>query len=224
MKPLAIRTLYLALIAVYFAVSSIAAEPKRQYGPFSAHPDSLQVNIDYLRSLEMTKVKTGSDLQQAVKAIPIAASVPITPEQEANLYAWLYDLLIAFSVSGSDSLAAAFYLREGVNNPDGIQKIKKDLESRGLLKGNTPFDLFQTKHRATLDDKGYEYRFGSVSFLHSVFKVFEMQGTYESYLDYARSHGMIVAGSVYGNEPQWKEDIEVAYRPASIRYLPTSCS
>ena len=145
MKPLATRTLYLALVAVYLSVSSVAAEPKRQYGGFSPHPDSLQVNIDYLRSLEMTKVKASPELQQAVKAIPVEPGTPITPEQEADLRDWLYDFLVAFSVSGSDSLAAAFYLREGVNNPDALEKMKKGLESRGLLKGDTPFDLFQAK-------------------------------------------------------------------------------
>ena len=207
---LAIRTLYLALVAIYLGVSSVAAELKRQYGGFSPHPDSLQVNIDYLHSLEMMKVKAGPELQQAVATISVEPGVPITPEQEADLRTWLYDFLVAFSVSGSDSLAAQFYLREGVNNPDALEKIKKDLERRGLLKGDTPLALFQAKHRATLDNKDYEYRFGNVSFLHSVFKVFEMQGTYESYLAYARAHGMVVAGPVYGNEPKLREDIEAA--------------
>ena len=219
MKPLAIRTLYLALAAIYLGVSNVAAEPKRQYGGFSRHPhpDSVQVNIDYLHNLEMMKVKAGPELQQAVKAIPVESDTLITPEQEADLRDWLYDFLVAFSVSGSDSLAAAFYLREGVNNPDALERMKKELESRGLLKGDTPFDLFQAKHRATLDNEDYEYRFGNVSFLHSVFKVFEMKGTYESYLDYARTHGMVVARAVYGNEPKLREDIEAALQAGEQR-------
>ncbi len=220
MKPLATRTLYLALVAIYFGVSSVAAEPKRQYGGFShhPHPDSLQVFYDYLNSLEMMQVKAGSELQQAIKAIPVGPDTPITPEQEADLRDWLYDFLVSFSVSGSDSLAAAFYLREGVNNPDALERMKKDLESRGLIKGDTPFDLFQTKHRATLDNEDYEYRFGNVSFLHSAFKVFEMKGTYESYLDYARTHGMVVlAGTLYGNEPKMRKDIEATLQAGEHR-------
>ncbi|MCY3788312.1 MAG: hypothetical protein OXH63_05935 [Gemmatimonadetes bacterium] len=219
MKPLAVRTLYFALTAIYLGVSSVAAEPKRQYSGFSRHPhpDSVQVNIDYLHNLEMIKVKASPELQQAVKAIPVESDTLITPEQEADLRDWLYAFLVAFSVSGSDSLAAAFYLREGVNNPDALERMKKELESRGLLKGDTPFELFQAKHRATLDNEDYEYRFGNVSFLHSVFKVFKMKDTYESYLDYARAHGMVVARAVYGNEPKLRKDIEAALQAGEHR-------
>ena len=212
MKPLSIRPLYLALAAIYLGVSSVAAEPKR----FSRHPDSLQVFYDYLNSFEMMQVKAGPELQQAVKGIPVKQGTPITPAQEADLRAWLYDFLVAFSVSGSDSLAAAFYLREGVNNPDALERMKKELESRGLLKGNTPFDLFQAKHRATLDNEDYEYRFGNVSFLHSAFKVFEMKGTYESYMKYAWTHGLIV-GVMYGSMPKLMEDIKAALQAGEQR-------
>ena len=41
-------------------------------------------------------------------------------------------------------------------------------------------------HRTVLDDQGYAYRFGNAFFRHSTFKVFEMQGHYESYQSYPR--------------------------------------
>ncbi len=81
---------------------------------------------DYLHGLEMIKVEAGPELLQAVETISVESSIPITPEQEADLRGWLYDFLVAFSVSGSDSLAAEFYLREGVNDPEAIQRMKDD--------------------------------------------------------------------------------------------------
>ena len=126
------KTLYFALIAAWFAASSAAAEPKAQYGGYFMHPsmtmDSAQVVIqafhDYVNSLEMINVEAGDELQQAIAAIPVKVDTPITPAQEADLRTYLYDLLVAFSVSSSDSLAAAFYLREGVNNPEAIEELK----------------------------------------------------------------------------------------------------
>ena len=54
-------------------------------------------------------------MRAAVEAIPFKGSIPTTSEQEADLRGCLYDFLVAFSVSGSDSLPGAeFYLREGV--------------------------------------------------------------------------------------------------------------
>ena len=51
----------------------------------------------------MIKVESGDELQQAVEAIPAEADIAITPQQEADLRAWLYDFLVAFSASGNDS-------------------------------------------------------------------------------------------------------------------------
>ena len=95
--------------------------------------------------------------------------------------------MVAFSVSGNDSLAAQFYLREGVNNPRALKNMKETLEKWGISKGDTPFAIFQTMHRTVLDDQGYDYRFGNAFFRHSTFKVFEMQGHYESYQSYPRN-------------------------------------
>ena len=188
MQPLAVRILlYVALIAVFGGVSSVAAVgTKRPDGGFEPRLDKLQDLLAHIRTVEKIKVKAGPKLWQAIASIPIATGVPITPEQEADLRDWLYDFLVAFSVSGNDSLAAQFYLREGVNNPRALKNMKETLESWGIPKGDTPFDLFRAMHRAVLDDHGYEYRFGNAFFRHSTFKVFEMEGHYESYQSYPR--------------------------------------
>lgn len=225
MQPVAIRTLYFALIAAWFAVSSAAvAEPKSQYGGFSPDDDGRQAYLDYINGLEMIKVEAGAELQQAVAAIPVEPGIPITPEQEADLRAWLYDFLVAFSVSGNDSLAATFYLRGGVDNPDKIQQIKELLERTPspeetaelnaklkMLKeagidvsslipepvpdaGDTPFAILKTQHRQNLDMKGCDYFFGNISFFDSKYSVFELQGEYESYVDYIKTHGLLPMG------------------------------
>lgn len=225
MQPLAIRTLYFALIAAWFAISSAAtAEPKSQYGDFSTAADSHQAYLDYIHALEMIQVETGAELQQAIEAIPVEPSVPITPEQEADLHAWLYDFLVAFSVSGNDSLAATFYLRGGVDKPDKIQQIKELLERTPspeetaelnaklkMLKeagidvsslipepipdaGDTPFAILKTQHRQNLDMKGRDYFFGNISFFDSKYSVFELQGEYESYVDYIKTHSLLPKG------------------------------
>lgn len=123
MQPVAI----FALIAAWFTVGMAAATPINPYSDFP--PDAgHQARLDYLNGLEMIEVESGDQLQQAVEAIPVEADVAITPQQEADLRAWLYDFLVAFSASGSDSLAAKFYLRAGVN-PEGIAEIKRHLEA-----------------------------------------------------------------------------------------------
>ena len=219
MQPLAIRTLYFTLIAAWFAISSMAtAEPKSQYGSFSPDDDGHQAYLDYINGLEMIQVEAGAELQQAIEAIPVEPGVPITPEQEADLRAWLYDFLVAFSVSGNDSLAATFYLRGGIDNPDKIQRMKKDLESGPSLKdkatlkalkamgisipipepvpdaGDTPLAILKTQHRQMLYMKGRDYFFGNISFFDSKYSVFELQGEYERYVDYIKTHGLLPMG------------------------------
>ena len=197
------RLAIFALIAAWFTVSTAAAIP--------------QARLDYLNGLEMIKVESGDELQQAVEAIPVEADIAITPQQEADLRAWLYDFLVAFSVSGSDSLAAKFYLRGGIN-PEGIANIKRQLEeikmggpitaqqlqamgiqSPELPVDPTPFDLFKAMHRFGINIKRHDsyrnrrdYFFGNASFFDSAYRVFELQGNYyESYRDYAQTHGLI---------------------------------
>ena len=189
------KTLYFALIAAWFAASSVPAEPKAQYGGyFINHPDSFlvvqQAFLDYVNSLEMINVEAGDELQQAIATIPIKGETPITPAQEADLRTWFYDLLVAFSVSSSDSLAAAFYLREGVNNPEAIEKLKNQLASKGLLKGETPFDILKAGHRQLLDKNDYDYYFGKVSFFDSAFEVSERQAKYSPYFGSLMERGM----------------------------------
>jgi len=185
MKLLAIRPLHFALLVTYFGLSSTtAAEPKSQYGGFSSHPDSLQVFYDYIHGQEMIPVEADHELRQAIEVIPVDLGTAISLKQEADLRDWLYDFLVAFSSSGNDSLAAEFYLREGVNNPRALQGMQATLEHWGIPQGDTPLALFKAMHRAVIDAQGYEYRFGHAFFRHSTFKVFEMQGRYEHYRAY----------------------------------------
>lgn len=208
MRPSAIRFVYFALGITWLAQSaSIAqegvsnaapADPKSQYGRFSSHPDSLQVFYDYIHSQEVMKVEAGAELQQAIEAIPVDLGAPIDLAQEASLRTWFYNFLVAHSVSGSDSLAAAFYLRGGSMYPDILETIKKDLKSErpDLLKGDRPFDVFRAAYRfVVLEALERDYLFGNVSFFDSVFKVFEMQEGYDSYEAYAATQGMLPRGT-----------------------------
>ena len=231
------RLAIFALIAAWFTVGIAAATPNwftvgiaTPKSPYSNFPPDAghQARLDYLNGLEMIKVESGDELQQAVEAIPIESDIAIAPQQEADLRAWLYDFLVAFSVSGSDSLAAKFYLREGINS-EGMVKMKNEIEkiraqitpeatqqlaamgmrAPELTIGATPFDLFKTMHRFGLDIKGRDYLFGSASFFDSAYRVFRLQGDYyESYGDYAITHGLLPTSSYMGWSPKFKEEIE----------------
>ena len=212
------KTLYFALIATWFAqsacveredVSSLTAELKSQYGGFSSHPDSLQVFYDYIHGQEMMKVETGAELRQAIEAIPVDLGAPIDLAQEAALRDWLYDFLVAFSASGNDSLAAAFYLREGMNNPDGLEFLKEFLASRDAPIGDTPFAMFATGHRTILGITKRDYFFENVSFFDSAFKIFEMQEAYDSYAFYLKTHGMVPRGTL-NFHPKLYDEVEEA--------------
>ena len=204
MKTLAIHTMSFVLIAAWFAQSASATQqasgldtaPKPQYGGFSSHPDSLQVFYDYIHGQEMISVEAGDELRQAIEAIPVDLGTAISLKQEADLRDWLYDFLVAFSASGSDSLAAAFYLREGINNPDMMQALKEQLASSDIPTGDTPFDLFAAGHRALLGLTKRDYFFENVSFFDSAFKVFEMEEAYDSYALYLEAHGMVPRGTL----------------------------
>ena len=224
MQPVAI----FALLAI---ASTAMAEPEHHYGGFSPDAAGQQAYLDYLNRLEMIKVEAGVELQQAVEAIPVKPSIPITPVQAADLRDWLYDFLVAFSASGSDSLAAEFYLREGVEDSEAIQQMKKDLESGPSLKdkamikmlkaagmsismpepvsdaGDTPLAILATQHRQILATKGRDYFFGNLSFLGSAFEVLEMQGEYDSYGDYVQTHGLLPQGPMWW-PPKLKKEIE----------------
>jgi hypothetical protein len=184
MQRLAIRILSLALIT---AASAAAVETKYPSGGFDPRLDKLQGLLDYVQTTKKVEIKAGPKLWQTITAIPVATGVPITSEQEADLRDWLYDFLVAFSASGNDSLAAQFYLREGINNPRALQHMQETLKSWDIPQGDTPFDLFRAMHRAILDHQGYEYCFSNAFFRHSTFKVFEMQGQYERYGSYPRN-------------------------------------
>ena len=199
MKPVSI----FALMAAWFTVSMAAAESKPRY-------DGYQTYLDHINGLEMIKVEAGDELQQAIEAIPVEADISITSEQEADLRDWLYDFLTAFSVSGSDSLAAAFYLRDGVDpgivviriktrdqfplpRPQQRQSIIGQLERRSPPSIDAPpFDRLKYGHRRILTLANRDYFFGNASFFDSAYRVFKLQGEYyESYRDYAQTHGLI---------------------------------
>ena len=222
------KTLYFALIAAWFAASSVSAEPKGHFGGYSIHPDSIQASIqsflDYVNSLEMINVEVGDELQQAIAGIPVTGDTPISPAQEADLRAWLYDFLVAFSVSSSDSLAAAFYLREGVNNSEGMEKLKGQLTSEGLLKGDTPFDIFKAGHRQLLNKYDCDYYLGKVSFFDSAFEVSELQAKYSSYSKSLMSRGMLPPSGAYSGtiakmKSEVHEHIQAGKPQTSVEFI-----
>ena len=211
MEPVAFRILYFAVLAAWFAVSSATAAEKPQYGGFSSDADSLQPFYDYIHGQEMIKVEAGDELRSAIDSIPVDLGTAIDSEQEAGLRDWLYDLLVAFSASGNDSLAAAFYLREGFNNPDLAAQMIQEVERRGLSIGDTdtPFAFCKSMHKFALNFLSErDYFFENVSFFDSVFKVFEMQGAYDSYESYLETHGMIPRGIDFFDLIKMREEVE----------------
>ena len=215
MKTVVIRALYLAFVAVWSSIPDTAvAKTKSQYGGFS--PDSLQVFYDYIHGQEMMRVEAGPKLKMAVEAVPVDLGALIDLKQEAELRNWLYEFLVAFSSSGNDSLAAAFYFREGTNNPDMIEILKKDTKSKGFLKGDTPFAVFRAGHRYILDAANRDYFFENVSFFDSVFKVFKMQEAYDSYATYLKTHGMVPKGTL-NFRLKLQEEVEKALQEGEQR-------
>ena len=196
MKMLAVGILYLAFAAAWlYCPGKVVAETKSQYGDFS--PDSLQVFYDYIHGQEMMKVEAGGPLRQAVEAVPIDLGTAIDLEQEAGLRAWLYDFLVAFSISGNDSLAATFYLRERIKHPD--PKIKSGIPDL--------FEKVKAAHQETLADLDCDYLFANVSFFDSEFRIFAMQEQDDSYQSYAQTHGMLPKGYTTITPPT-REEIE----------------
>ena len=219
MKTSLLRVLYFALIAAWFAqsacveqegVSSLTAAPlKSHYGGFSSHPDSLQIFYDYIHGQEMMKVEAGAELRQAIEAIPVDLGAPIDLAQEAALRDWLYEFLVVFSASGSDSLAAAFYLRESTHNPDGLAFLQEFLASRDAPIGDTPFAMFASGHRTILSITKRDYFFENVSFFDSAFKIFEMQEAYDSYALHLQTHGMVPKATL-NFRPKLRDEVEEA--------------
>ncbi len=196
MKTLAVRTLYLAFAAAWlYCPGKVVAETKSQYGGFSS--DSLQVFYDYIHGQEMMKVEAGAQLRQAVEAVPIELGTAIDLKQEAGLRDWLYDFLVAFSVSGNDSLAATFYLRERIKHPD--PKIRSGIPEL--------FEKTKAAYQQTRADLDCDYFFANVSFLDSEFRVFAMQEQYDSYQSYAQTRGMLPKGQTTITLPT-REEIE----------------
>ena len=110
------KTLMLFCSALIIGLSSIASPSQAReegYGGFTY--ENIQEFNDYINALEMIKVQTGEELNQAIDAIPINLETAIDLEQERGLRDWFRQYLIAFSESGNDSLAAVFYLRAGFN-------------------------------------------------------------------------------------------------------------
>ncbi len=203
MKKL-MHTLCLSTIVV-FGVAH--AERQSQYGGFSA--DNLKEFHTYLNGLKAIKVEATDNLRQAVEAVPMNLSTAIDLQQEAGLRDWLYDFLVAFSDSGSDSLAAAFYLREGTDDfrieKVGYKMTKlPNLENlkQGGASGDgvgispAPFSFFKTMHRLMLDGLERDYYFANVSLDDSEFRVFELQEEYESYISEAHIRGMVPSGTI----------------------------
>lgn len=110
------KTLMLFCSALIIGLSSTFSPSQAReggYGGFSQ--ENMQEFNGYINDLEMIKVQADEELDQAIDAVPINLETAIGLDQERGLRDWLRQYLIAFSESGNDSLAAAFYLRAGFN-------------------------------------------------------------------------------------------------------------
>ena len=193
MKTITMYLLCTILLTVPLPMRAYA--DKANYGGFS--PDSLQVFYDYIHGQEMMAVRNGSELHQAIEEIPIQLEAAIDLNQEKKLREWLYDFMVTFSESGSDSLAAEFYLREGVNNPRMLEKLKDQLLKKGYEDVDSPFQIFRAGHNKQLKTYERDYYIENVSFHDSVFRIFEMQGQYEHYAFNAHTQGMLPRGKLH---------------------------
>ena len=199
MKTL-MHTLYLALV---ISLGPAIAGSQSHYGDFSF--DTTQAFHAYLNGLEAIKIEGDPGFRQAIEAVPINLGTLIDHKQEVGLHDWLYDFLVAFSPSGSDSLAAMFYLREGVDNfnlmtalPNltklpNIEKLKFG-GSTGVTP--TPFPFFKNMHRLVLNGLDRSYFFTNVSLSNSSFEVFETQEKYDSHVSYAQTHSVVPNGTI----------------------------
>ena len=70
--------------------------------------------------------------------------------------------------------------------------------------GDTPLAILKTQHRQLLYMKGLDYFFGNISFFDSKYSVFELQGEYERYVDYIKTHGLLPMGHM-GSFPMGNE-------------------
>ena len=110
------KTLMLFCSALIIGLSSMFSPSQAREGGYGGFTqENMQEFNGYINGLEMLKVQEGEELNQAIEAIPINLETAIGLEQERGLRDWLRQYLIAFSESGNDSLAAAFYLRAGFN-------------------------------------------------------------------------------------------------------------
>ena len=101
------------LCSALIIIPALSQAREEGYGGFNK--ENIQKFYDYIHGQDMIKVQEGDELNQAIDAIPINLGTEIDLEQERGLRNWLHQYLIAFSESGSDSLAAIFYLRAGFN-------------------------------------------------------------------------------------------------------------
>ena len=123
------KTLMLFCSALIIGLSSIFSPSQAREGGYGGFTqENIQEFNDYINGLEMIKVQEGHELNQAIDAIPINLETAIDLEQERGLRDWLRQYLIAFSESGNDSLAAAFYLRAGFNKERYINQSLKWLD------------------------------------------------------------------------------------------------
>ena len=110
------KMLTLLCSALIMGLSSIPVPSQAREGGYGGFTkENIQEFYDYIHGQEMIKVQEGEELDQAIDAILINLETAIDLEQERGLRGWLRQYLIAFSESGNDSLAAAFYLRAGFN-------------------------------------------------------------------------------------------------------------
>lgn len=179
---------------------------------------------EYSHSQSLLTVEASDSLRQAITAIPFEGELTANAAQKAALHNWLYDFLVAFSVAGNDSLAAAFYTRgieenvrlksdkhffllaelnEKWNEEIGLSFIKALQESSddsaSLMRirreeGPFLFDILREGHKYLLHQDEHDYYIEKVSFHDSEFRIFEMQKGYEVYLSSIESQEGLPTG------------------------------
>ena len=131
------KTLMLLCSALIIGLSSLSSPSQAREGGYGGFTyENMQEFNNYLNGLAMIKVQAGEELDQAIDAIPINLETAIDLEQERGLRDWLRQYLIAFSESGNDSLAAAFYLRAGFNKFNKERYIAQNLKFINFVREN----------------------------------------------------------------------------------------
>lgn len=191
---------------------SVKVEALGCFGTLIAQCKRRAPQNEYSHSQSLLTVAASDSLRQAITAIPVEGELTANTAQKTALHNWLYDFLVAFSVAGNDSLAAAFYTRRIEKNArlesdkhffllaelnekwneeigqsfiKALQEASDDPASLMRIRreeGPFLFDILREGHKYLLHQDERDYYIEKVSFHDSAFRIFEMQKEYSVYL------------------------------------------